>query len=271
MGELPLEKLDAREEFAPGPPEIVASQRSLSLLDMRLLTLLDGLKAEWTQRRPLSSAVIESSPQLVIVYLESKQDAVALERAKDAVRHLGGQIRESTQIVRGSVWQAFVAVFKREMKTELADRAGGYGAALNNKANAEALQIMQRSMRGAQTGLVQLGNLLALRVDGVPYGVELTPVQVRLIHSRPDLQRSPAEVHALLSEVAWPLWRSSMRRRPSRGRRARWAEPSGAAGCSARRPLQRRSTGAGPPENLRWVRGVGVLHDHGVVRDVRRE
>ncbi|MEU1729105.1 hypothetical protein [Nonomuraea sp. NPDC005692] len=175
--------------------------------DSQLRKLIKQLRSRLVA--PIFSSSDEALP-LVIVYLESRDDDAALDQVKKAIRELGGEIRDSTPIVRGSVWQAFVAVFKREARPELANGAGEYGAAAIknkvygetqasiNKTNAEALQVMLNSIGDVENGLILLGNLLALRVDGIPYGIELTPAEVRILQARPDLQRRPADLHALL-------------------------------------------------------------------------
>ncbi|MEV0306550.1 hypothetical protein [Nonomuraea fuscirosea] len=189
--------------------QIRRRQRPLSQLELRLRDLVESLALMWS--KPLAPFHRdEYLPQIVIIYLESQNDDIALRRALTAIDELGGEIRSATEVIRGSIWQAVVAVFKREAKPELMDGAGEYGVAavknkvygetqaFINKTNAEAIQIMQNAIGDAENGLMLLGNLLALRVNGIPYGVELTPLEARLLQSRPDLQRNPAELHTLL-------------------------------------------------------------------------
>ncbi|MEU7893938.1 hypothetical protein AB0B45_13850 [Nonomuraea sp. NPDC049152] len=212
---------DIEEAFAIGPRDGSASLMSLqqelladrtylksaesvagwSVIERRLQDLL------WRTYGRLRTADLrrpESYEALAIVYLPSAATDVTLNRIKVALRDLGCEIVDESEVVHGSIWQAFTLAFKRTVTPEQLEEAGDYAlAAARNKVYAEtqaavtktlaeAVATLLEAMKDEPTGSALVGNLYVAKVDGVPFAMELTAAQVRSYHTSVTLQKDPA-------------------------------------------------------------------------------
>ncbi|MBE1588186.1 hypothetical protein ACFPOI_52330 [Nonomuraea angiospora] len=145
----------------------------------------------------------DSFEALAIVYLPSASAEMSLNRVKIAIQELGCEIVDETDVVHGSLWQAFTLAFKRTVTQEQLEEAGDYAlAAARNKVYtetqaavtktlAEAVATLLQAMKDESTGSVLVGNLYVAKVDGVPFAMELTAAQVKSYHTSTTLQKDP--------------------------------------------------------------------------------
>ncbi|QFY12906.1 hypothetical protein GBF35_45790 [Nonomuraea phyllanthi] len=145
----------------------------------------------------------ESHEALAIVYLPSAATEVTLNRVKNALRELGCDIIDESEVVHSSIWQAFTLAFKRTVTQEQLEEAGDYAlAAARNKVYAEnqavvtktlaeAVATLLQAMKDEPTGSALVGNLYVAKINGVPFAMELTAAQVRSYHTSVTLQKDP--------------------------------------------------------------------------------
>ncbi|MEU7742802.1 hypothetical protein [Nonomuraea sp. NPDC049158] len=117
---MPLHQEPLADRTYLKPAESVAGW---SLIERRLQDLL------WRTYGRLRIADLrcpESHEALAIVYLPSAATDVTLNRVKGALRELGCEIVDESEVVHGGIWQAFTPAFKRTVAQEQLEETGDY-------------------------------------------------------------------------------------------------------------------------------------------------
>ncbi|MEV4061766.1 hypothetical protein [Nonomuraea dietziae] len=190
---------------------LTLQERQLVHLFARWRVMQQGSYAKPT---PVKPPVDEDLQTLVIVYLSSSTASEeTLDRVKAAIQNLGADIVDETDVVHGSIWQAFVAAFKRTATQERLEEAGEYAvAAARNKVYAETQAAVTRTLtesvvallealKDEQTASILVGNLFVAKIDGCPFAMELTAAQVTAYHSDGKLQSDPAAALATFRSI----------------------------------------------------------------------
>ncbi|MFI7451386.1 hypothetical protein ACIBQX_28085 [Nonomuraea sp. NPDC049714] len=169
-------------------------------------------------------AQIEGGPgakSVVALYLDNDEDYFGVREALEAALDVFGlEVDHEFPPVRGSIWQAFVAAFKRETTPEGVDGAVGvaragaearwYGEPQSQitKAQAEAIAAILQSLEGTDNALLHFSNMLILKIDGVPLVRELSPEQVERLTKNPGLFTDPRRALQALDEGEWAAQRA---------------------------------------------------------------
>ncbi|MFI6538765.1 hypothetical protein ACIBHY_40370 [Nonomuraea sp. NPDC050547] len=144
------------------------------------------------------------APNPVVIYLENPADFEEVRTALGAVLDAFGQkIILASNVVIGSIWQAFISAVKRQGEpgnlntTADALTAGAtarwYGEPQSQitKAQGEAIAALLETLKGTDNALLTFSNILIVKVDGVPLVRELTPEQVARMQRNPSYFADP--------------------------------------------------------------------------------
>ncbi|MEV4807403.1 hypothetical protein AB0K18_46050 [Nonomuraea sp. NPDC049421] len=154
--------------------------------------------------RRLARGDAGAAPAVAVVYVTGGDEELTLRRVHQALRELGGDVVRGSVIFTGSLWQAVLTVFKRQAGAGRVESAVGLAVSAGEnklyfetqaaitKTNAEAIATLLDSLGDATIGLVFVGNLLAMKIDGTTVGMELTPRQAAYLRDNPALHRDPA-------------------------------------------------------------------------------
>ncbi|WP_219519508.1 hypothetical protein [Nonomuraea ceibae] len=150
----------------------------------------------------------------VAIYMDNDEDYPEVRQALDrALSSFGLEIHQELPRVQGSVWQAFVAAFKRQATPEGVDGAVGVARAgaearwhgepqsQITKAQGEAIAAILQSLENSSNALLYFSNVLILKIDGVPLVRELSPEQVDRMRRNPHLFTDPRLALQMLEEV----------------------------------------------------------------------
>ncbi|MGJ6967823.1 hypothetical protein ACSDR0_38525 [Streptosporangium sp. G11] len=178
-----LEELDELEEYA-------RSRRK----EVELATVIGMINR--------SSRDQQLSP--VVLYLDDTAHYESVRQAlEDALPAFGLQISQVRHPLHGSIWQAFIAVFKRQAAPERLEHAGDaltagakarwYGEPQSQitKAQGEAIANLLDTLQNTENALLAFSNILIVKIDGVPLVRELTPEQVEHLQRNPRLYTDP--------------------------------------------------------------------------------
>ncbi|WP_203974679.1 hypothetical protein [Planotetraspora silvatica] len=146
----------------------------------------------------------EMTPHPVVLYLDDDGDYEAVQSALlDAIDAFGLKLVMVGRPIRGSIWQPFIAIFKRQTAAERLEQAGDaltagakarwYGEPMSQitKAQGEAIAGLLNSLQNTQNALLTFSNILLVKIDGVPIVRELTPEQVEHLQKNPRLYGDP--------------------------------------------------------------------------------
>jgi transcriptional regulator with XRE-family HTH domain len=149
----------------------------------------------------------------VVLYLDDTATyEEVLHRLNEALMAFGQEVILASKPVFGSIWQGFVAIFKRQVtprrvedamvKVQAGAVARWYGEPQSQitKAQGEAIASLLTALEGNQNALLTFSNILVLKVDGVPLVRELTPEQVEHLQKNPRLYTNPGLALAMLDE-----------------------------------------------------------------------
>ncbi|GAA0980650.1 hypothetical protein GCM10009555_047510 [Acrocarpospora macrocephala] len=174
------------------------------------------LAAELRVNQTVSSALSDPAP-IVVMYLPNEESYPEVKQAiADLLDAFGMEILLEGGIVQGSVWQSFVAVFKRRITEEQADQAltkvqravelrgVDKPQADVTRTQSESVAQLLDSLKDNPSALIQIGNILVAKVNGVPIALELSQAQLFHLHANPTLYTDPARAVEQLSRIQGP-------------------------------------------------------------------
>ncbi|MFF0248229.1 hypothetical protein ACWEU6_11690 [Streptosporangium sandarakinum] len=172
-----------------------------------------ALSAELGVSINLSSSMSEPAP-LVVVYLPNEDNYSEVKEAIAGVLDaFGMEILSEGGIIHGSIWQSFVAVFKRRTTEEQADQAltkvqravelrgVDKPQADVTRTQSESVAKLLDSLKDNPSALIQIGNILVAKVNGIPIALELSQVQLVHLQSNPLLYTDPARAVDELGKI----------------------------------------------------------------------
>ncbi|WP_214106409.1 hypothetical protein [Acrocarpospora catenulata] len=143
-------------------------------------------------------------PVPVVLYLDDETPAEQVREALAAVLDtLNQEIILVGHPIKGSIWQAFIAAVRRQATPERLDstahaaRAGmqarlyGEPQSQITKATSEAVASLLDTLKDNSNALIAIGDILIVKVDGVPLVRQLTPEQVDHLQKNPRLYTDP--------------------------------------------------------------------------------
>ncbi|WP_170321342.1 AfsR/SARP family transcriptional regulator [Acrocarpospora pleiomorpha] len=149
-------------------------------------------------------AWLETVPLPLVIYLDDETGYERVRQALNAVLEtIDQEIVFETPIVRGSIWQAFIAVIRGQASPDrLQGAAGAVRAGLQarvygepqsqiTKATSDAVANLLQTLQNNENALIAIGDILIVKVDGIPLVRQLTPDQVEHLQKNPRLYTDP--------------------------------------------------------------------------------